>query len=77
MQDVVTGRVTITAQNHGYAVDAGRAVADAYVSHINLNDQTVEGIALRTEPLHHDPVPFRGLPGAAGQHRHLRPVRAR
>ena len=51
VQDTVTGRVTITAQNHGYAVDAEGLSADAYVSHINLNDQTVEGIALRTEPL--------------------------
>ena len=51
VQDTVTGRVTITAQNHGYAVDAAGLSSAAYVSHINLNDQTVEGIALRTEPL--------------------------
>jgi len=51
VKDLVTGRVTITAQNHGYAVDAQGLDANAYVSHVNLNDQTVEGIALRTEPL--------------------------
>ena len=51
VQDTVSGRVTITAQNHGYAVDADGLSSSAYVSHINLNDQTVEGIALRTEPL--------------------------
>ena len=51
VKDVVTGEVTITAQNHGYAVDPGGLDAAAYVRHINLNDQTVEGIALRTEPL--------------------------
>ncbi len=51
VKDMVTGGVTITAQNHGYAVDADGLDAAAYVSHINLNDQTVEGIALRTEPL--------------------------
>jgi len=51
VQDVVTGRVTITAQNHGYAVDPDGLSSTAYVSHINLNDQTVEGIALRHEPL--------------------------
>jgi carbamoyl-phosphate synthase small subunit len=51
VKDTTTGRVTITAQNHGYAVDAPGLDASAYVSHINLNDQTVEGIAMRTEPL--------------------------
>lgn len=51
VQDVLTGEVTITAQNHGYAVDADGLASSAYVSHINLNDQTVEGIALRDEPL--------------------------
>ncbi|MEP7215988.1 MAG: carbamoyl phosphate synthase small subunit, partial [Anaerolineaceae bacterium] len=47
----LTGRVTVTAQNHGYAVDPDGLSAAAYVSHLNLNDQTVEGIALRDEPL--------------------------
>jgi carbamoyl-phosphate synthase small subunit len=51
VQEVLTGRVTITAQNHGYAVDADGLDSSAYVSHVNLNDRTVEGIALRTEPL--------------------------
>ncbi|HNM79192.1 MAG TPA: carbamoyl phosphate synthase small subunit, partial [Tepidiformaceae bacterium] len=51
VQEVATGRVTITAQNHGYAVDPGGLDGKAFVSHINLNDQTVEGIALRHEPL--------------------------
>jgi carbamoyl-phosphate synthase small subunit len=51
VKDTVSGHVTITAQNHGYAVDAEGLDASAYVSHINLNDNTVEGIALRNEPL--------------------------
>ena len=51
VKDTLTGRVTVTAQNHGYAVDPDGLSAAAYVSHINLNDQTVEGIALRDEPL--------------------------
>lgn len=51
VKDLVTGQVTITAQNHGYAVDPDGLVASAHVSHLNLNDQTVEGIALKTEPL--------------------------
>jgi carbamoyl-phosphate synthase small subunit len=51
VQDVTTGRVTITAQNHGYAVDPDGLNAAAFVSHINLNDQTVEGVAMKSEPL--------------------------
>jgi carbamoyl-phosphate synthase small subunit len=51
VKDLATGQVTITAQNHGYAVDPQGLVGGAYVSHVNLNDQTVEGLALRQEPL--------------------------
>ncbi len=51
VKDVLTDKVTITAQNHGYAVDPDGLNSAAFVSHINLNDQTVEGIALRHEPL--------------------------
>ncbi len=51
VKDTRTGHVTITAQNHGYAVDPDHLDAAAYVSHVNLNDQTVEGIGMRTEPL--------------------------
>jgi carbamoyl-phosphate synthase small subunit len=51
VKDMTTGKVTITAQNHGYAVDPDGLNSAAYVSHVNLNDQTVEGIALRHEPL--------------------------
>jgi len=39
-----TGQVHITAQNHGYAVDAATLKGGAQVSHINLNDNTVEGL---------------------------------
>lgn len=51
VKDVVTGEVTITSQNHGYAVDPDGLSSAAYVSHINVNDQTVEGLALHNEPL--------------------------
>ncbi|MCC6383103.1 MAG: glutamine-hydrolyzing carbamoyl-phosphate synthase small subunit [Dehalococcoidia bacterium] len=51
VKDTLTGHVTITAQNHGYAVDATGLDASAYVSHVNLNDGTVEGLAMRTEPV--------------------------
>ncbi len=40
----LTGRVEITTQNHGFAVDPKTLSADVEVTHINLNDQTLEGI---------------------------------
>jgi carbamoyl-phosphate synthase small subunit len=39
-----TGRVEITSQNHGFAVDPSTLREGSEVTHINLNDQTVEGI---------------------------------
>jgi carbamoyl-phosphate synthase small subunit len=39
-----TGRVEITTQNHGFALAAEPMPADVEVTHVNLNDQTVEGI---------------------------------
>jgi carbamoyl-phosphate synthase small subunit len=39
-----TGRVEITTQNHGFAVDPNTLPADVAPSHINLNDQTLEGL---------------------------------
>ena len=44
--ETATGRVFITAHNHGYAVDAGKLLQrdSVRVSHLNLNDDTVEGL---------------------------------
>ena len=39
-----TGQVEITTQNHGFAVDPATLPADAESTHINLNDQTLEGL---------------------------------
>ena len=39
-----TGKVEVTSQNHGFALDADSLPADVEVTHINLNDDTVEGI---------------------------------
>jgi carbamoyl-phosphate synthase small subunit len=45
VKDLVTGRVKITAQNHGYATDPETLEGSgAKVTQINLNDQTVEGL---------------------------------
>ncbi|MFQ3667492.1 MAG: glutamine-hydrolyzing carbamoyl-phosphate synthase small subunit [Fimbriimonadaceae bacterium] len=47
VQDLETGKVTITSQNHGYAVDPDSLKGTpAVVTQINLNDGTVEGIAV-------------------------------
>jgi carbamoyl-phosphate synthase small subunit len=44
VRDLETGRVEITSQNHGFCVDAkGIEAAGGRVTHINLNDQTLEG----------------------------------
>jgi len=44
-------RVAITTQNHGYAVDADSLPEDLEVTHVNLNDGTVEGMRHRDEPV--------------------------
>jgi len=44
VKDLSTGKVEITAQNHGFAVDADSLKGKAQVTHINLNDRTVEGL---------------------------------
>ncbi len=46
VRDVESGKVTITAQNHGYAVDPDGLSSNVSVSHVNLNDGTVEGLRL-------------------------------
>ncbi len=43
--------VEITAQNHGFAVDADSLQDDALITHVNLNDNTVEGLRHRELPL--------------------------
>jgi carbamoyl-phosphate synthase small subunit len=44
VRDLVTGRVEITAQNHGFAVDADSLKGRAVVTHVNLNDGSIEGL---------------------------------
>jgi len=47
---IPTGHVEITSQNHGFAVDPDSLPADVEVTHLNLNDQTIEGLRHRTLP---------------------------
>ena len=51
VKDLQTGLVHITAQNHGYAVDANTLPQEVEVSHININDNTVEGIRHKSLPV--------------------------
>ena len=51
VRDLATGRVYITAQNHGYAVDADTLKDGLEVTHINLNDGTVEGLRHKELPI--------------------------
>jgi len=51
VKDLADGRVYITAQNHGYAVSPDKLPSGLEVSHINLNDQTVEGFRHKSLPL--------------------------
>jgi len=44
VKNLLTGRVEITSQNHGFHVVRETLPADARVTHINLNDDTVEGV---------------------------------
>lgn len=51
VKDLESGRVEITSQNHGFAVDPASLPTDVAVNRINLNDQTVEGLRHRTKPI--------------------------
>lgn len=51
VMDLTTRKVEITAQNHGFAVDADSLKGAVEVTHLNLNDDTVEGLAHRELPI--------------------------
>jgi carbamoyl-phosphate synthase small subunit len=51
VMDLTTQKVEITAQNHGYAVDIDSMGGDVVCTHLNLNDQTVEGMTHRQLPV--------------------------
>jgi carbamoyl-phosphate synthase small subunit len=52
VKDLHSGRVEITAQNHGFAVDPDSLKeADIDFTHVNLNDGTLEGFRHRSEPI--------------------------
>lgn len=52
VKNLLTGRIEITSQNHGFAVDMESLGSDDFeVTHVNLNDQTVEGFRHRKHPV--------------------------
>lgn len=50
VKDLRSGAVAITSQNHGFAVDPDSLPGDVEVTHINLNDGTVEGMRHKVHP---------------------------
>ena len=61
--DLSTDKVNITAQNHGYAIDEDTLKGGLEVSHINLNDGTIEGLKHRTMPVISIQYHAEGSPG--------------
>lgn len=53
VKNIITGQCEITTQNHGFGVDpiAVKAHADVEVTHVNLNDESIEGIRLKSKPV--------------------------
>jgi len=55
VKEVETGRVLITSQNHGFAVEGDertvKGAGDLEVTHVNLNDGTIEGLRHRDQPI--------------------------
>ena len=51
VRDIATGKVEITSQNHSFAVRVEDLPSHLELTHVNLNDGTVEGMRHKTEPL--------------------------
>ncbi len=51
VRNEATGKVEITTQNHGFAVDPSTLPPDVEASHVNLNDQTLEGLRHKRLPI--------------------------
>ncbi|MEO5890199.1 MAG: glutamine-hydrolyzing carbamoyl-phosphate synthase small subunit [Ferruginibacter sp.] len=52
VKNIISGKCEITTQNHGFGVDpaAVRASADVEITHLNLNDESIEGIRVKNKP---------------------------
>lgn len=61
VQDVASGKVIITSQNHGFAVDADTLPANVRVTHVSLFDRSLQGFELTDKPA----FCFQGHPEAS------------
>ena len=61
--DLATGKVHITSQNHGYAIDTDSLKGGLQVSHTNLNDGTIEGLKHSAMPIISIQYHAEGSPG--------------
>jgi len=52
VKDLESGKVEITSQNHGFAVDPNSLPKEVSVNRVNLNDNTVEGMRHKTKPIY-------------------------
>jgi carbamoyl-phosphate synthase small subunit len=52
VKNLITGKCEVTSQNHGFVVDAEQLKnhPDIEITHINLNDNTIEGIRMKSKP---------------------------
>jgi carbamoyl-phosphate synthase small subunit len=51
VKELETGKIEITSQNHGFAVDPKSLPSDVKVTHVNLYDHTIEGLRHETKPV--------------------------
>ena len=70
VQDLASGKVMITSQNHGFAVDEESLPADVEPTHRSLFDGTLQGIALKDRPA----FSFQGHPEASPGPHDLKPL---
>ncbi len=63
VMDLATKRVQITAQNHGFSIDLSEIEDEVEITHINLNDKTLEGLRHRSLPVSSVQYHPEGAPG--------------
>ena len=53
VKNLITGHCEITSQNHGFSVsaEAVKNNKEVEVTHVNLNDQTIEGLRIKNKPV--------------------------
>jgi carbamoyl-phosphate synthase small subunit len=72
VKDTGAGTIEITSHNHGFAVKAESLPAEVEVTHINLNDNCVEGMRHRTLPIFSVQYHPEAAPGPHDAEHHFR-----